>query len=163
MRFEDIRKRLLDEIVDGVGLYISKKLGDLANMYLSQYTGEYSAPIAKIGVSLLDMILPQIIREFQYLGDWLKLFGSDGVRDLIVLLVDKAPLCYAKEESIIRCVNLDTDRSVSVKIDGAPITQFSIVGSSEDFEIHLPSPLSTGVHDLVVVGVSKAFSGKIRV
>ena len=158
MRFEDLRKRLLDEIVDGAGLYISKKLGDLANEYLAPYTAEYSAPALKIGVSLLDLILPQI--RFPYVGDWLKVIGSDGVRDLVVLLVDKAPLCYAKEESIIRCVNLDTT-NVTVKVDGAPITGFSIVGSAEDFEIHLPTPLS-GVHDLVVVGDKKAFSGKIN-
>lgn len=157
----DIRKRLLDEILDGAGLYISKKLGELANENLAQYTAEYSAPITKIGLSLLDLILPQV-REFPYIGDWLKLIGSDGVRDLLVLLVDKAPLCYAKEESIIRCLNLDTTK-VTVKVDGESITGFSIVGSADDFEIHLEKPLSGGVHDLVVTGDKKAFSGKIRV
>jgi hypothetical protein len=51
---------------------------------------------------------------------------------------------------------------VNVKIDGSSVTP-TITGTAEELTISLASPLSSGAHDLVVVGNKVAWSGKIYV
>jgi hypothetical protein len=154
----------MDLAVDGVGLYISKKIVDYMKQYTVKALKEYNDPAIKIGLSMLDLVVPRI-KELPYLGDWLALYGRDGVRDLLVVVIDKPPFCYASDPNTIHCINFDTT-DVNIKIDGAlksKDTDYTISGTADSFDILLKTALSTGAHDLVVAGNKTAWSGKIYV
>ena len=159
-RIEDIGKRLIDEAIDGVGMWGVSKAIEYVKPYTIKMLKQYNDPALKIAVSLVDLILPQV-KSIPYVGDWLSLAGRRGVEDFLYLIVDKKPTCWAEDENTIKCVNFDTT-SVSVKIDKASVTP-SISGTAEELTLSLPSPLSAGAHDLVVTGDTKSWSGKIYV
>jgi len=164
IKTEELTKRLMDMAVDGIGLYIVKKIVDYGRQYTIKTLKEYNDPAIKIGVSMLDLVIPKI-RELPYLGDWLALYGRDGMKDLLVVVIDKPPLCYATDANTIHCVNFDTT-NVSIKIDGktkTADTDYTIKGTAEDFDILLTTALSSGAHDLVIMGDKVAWSGKIYV
>jgi hypothetical protein len=161
IKTEELTKRIFDMAVDGIGLYIGKKAVEYARQYTIRILKEYNDPALKIGASMLDLAIPKI-KELPYIGDWLALYGRDGMRDLLVTVIDKPPLCYATDQNTIHCVNFDTT-SVSVKIDGTERTDFSVSGTADSFDINLSTALSSGAHDLVVVGSKIAWSGKIYV
>lgn len=159
-RIEDIQKRALELLIDGTGLYAGKKVVEFIKPYTVKHLKQYNDPAVKIAISLVDLVFPRIA-EIPYVGDWMHLWGKMGIKELEELLIDKPALCWAEDPNSIRCINFDTT-AVTVKINGAPVTA-TISGTAEDFTISLPSPLSAGEHDLVVVGNTKAFSGKIYV
>ena len=164
IKTEELTKRLMDMAVDGIGLYIVKKIVDYGRQYTIKTLKEYNDPAIKIGVSMLDLVIPKI-RELPYLGDWLALYGRDGMKDLLVVVIDKPPLCYATDANTIHCVNFDTT-NVSIKIDATAKTintDYTIKGTAEDFDILLTTALSSGAHDLAVMGDKVAWSGKIYV
>ncbi|MEM4675231.1 MAG: hypothetical protein QXM12_02965 [Nitrososphaerota archaeon] len=160
VRMEELQKKLIDMLVDGAGIYIGDKIVEFAKPYTVKTLKQYNDAVVKIGLSMLDLVFPQL-KEAPYIGDWLGLWGRTGVRDAVRLFIDKPPVCWALDANTIECVNFDTI-SVSVKINGQPVT-FTIEGSADEFKIHLATALSTGAYDLVVVGNTKAFSGKIYV
>jgi hypothetical protein len=164
IKTEELTKRILDMAVDGIGLYIVKKALEYARQYTIKMFKEYNDPAVKIGVSMLDLVIPKI-KEIPYVGDWLALYGRDGMRDLLVTVIDKPPVCYATDQNTIHCVNFDTT-NVSVKIDGTaktPDTDYTISGTADSFDINLSTALSRGAHVLVVAGDKIAWSGKIYV
>jgi len=164
IKTEEVTKRIFDMALDGLGLYIGKKAVEYARRYTIKTLKEYNDPAVKILVSMLDVVIPKI-RELPYLGDWLALYGRDGMGDLLVTVIDKPPVCYATDQNTIHCSNFDTTE-VTIKIDGklkAKDTDYSISGTAESFDINLSTALSSGAHDLVVAGDKKAWSGKIYV
>ncbi|MEM4676099.1 MAG: hypothetical protein QXM12_07405 [Nitrososphaerota archaeon] len=160
VRLEDVQKKLMEMAVDGIGLYIVDKVVEFLKPYTQRTLKQYTEPAVKLGLSLIDVVIPQI-REAPYVGDWLELWGKSGVRDAIRTLVDKPATCWAEDQNTITCVNFDTT-DVVVKINGQPVT-FTVDGTKDEFRIHLSTPLSAGAYDLVVVGNARAFSGKIYV
>jgi len=164
IRTEELTKKLSDLAIDGLGLYISKKMSELSKQYVVKYLKQYSEGAVKVGVSLIDLFIPKI-KEIPYLGDWLGLWGRRGVEDILVTVIDKPAFCYAEDENTIICYNFDT-LDVIVKIDGVQKTKdtdYSISGTAEEFTISLKTPLTKGAHDLLVAGKIKAFAGKIYV
>jgi len=164
IKTEELTKRLMDMAVDGIGLYIGKKAVEYGRQYTIKTLKEYNDPAVKILVSMLDLAIPKI-KEMPYLGDWLALYGRDGMRDLLVVVIDKPPICYATDPNTIHCVNFDTT-SVSIKIDGTAMTvntDYTISGTADSFDILLKTALSSGAHDLVIMGDKVAWSGKIYV
>lgn len=157
----ELQKRLLDLVVDGFGMYAGKKLVEFVKPYTVKTLKQYNDPVIKVAISLADMAFPKL-REMPYVGDWLSLWGRDGVRDAAVLLIDKPPLCWADDANTMHCINFDTT-TVTVKIDGASVTPSSISGTPEDFTISLATALSAGAHDLLVAGNKAAWSGKVYV
>lgn len=160
MRVEDIGKRLLDTAVDGIGIWVIGKVVEYAKPYTVKTLKQYNDAVVKIGLSLLDYVIPQV-KTVPYLGDWLGLAGRRGVEDALRVIVDKVPLCWAEDANTIKCINFDTT-GVSVKVNGTTPTM-TISGTPEEFTISLAAPLATGSHDLVVAGNTKAWSGKIYV
>lgn len=162
---EEITKRLLDEAVDGIGLYVGRKAVEYLNKMAYKYTvvnlKNWSSPVLKVGISLIDLVFPQV-KQIPYLGDWLSLWGRDGISEIPANLIDKPEFCYASDANTIVCYNLDTT-SVTVKIDGASVTPAGVSGTAEELTISLASPLSSGEHDLLVAGNKKAYRGKIVV
>jgi len=159
---ERLKSKAFNLAIDGAGLYIGQKVAEYLRPYLVKQTKQYSDAVVKILASMVDMVFPRV-SEVPYVGDWLELWGKDGVRDVIRNMVDKPPFCLADDANTIHCYNFDTT-SVTVKIDGqAPATAPTISGTAEDFTIDLASPLSSGAHDLMVAGNKVAFSGKIYV
>ncbi|MEM4827785.1 MAG: hypothetical protein QXK07_07100 [Desulfurococcaceae archaeon] len=161
VRMEELQKKILDLVVDGAGIYIGDKIVEFAKPYTQKTLKQYNDIVVKLGLSMLDLVFPRI-RDIPYLGDWISLWGRTGVRDAVRLFIDKPPVCWALDANTIECVNFDTT-SISVKINGQLITDFTVEGSADEFKIHLATALSTGAYDLVVVGNTKAFSGKIYV
>jgi hypothetical protein len=160
----DITKRLMDLAVDGIGLYTSKKIVESMKPYTVKTLKQYNDPALKIAMSLADLVFPQI-RGIPYLGDWLGLWGKAGINEFIELMIDKPPVCYALDSNTIECVNFDELPTV-VKINGTEKTaetDYTIEGTADSFKIALTTALSSGTYDLVVVGKSKAFAGKIYV
>jgi hypothetical protein len=160
IRYEELSKRLMDLVIDGAGLYAGKKIIDFTKPYTKKTLKQYNDGAIKIAISMADLVLPQI-RQFPYVGDWLALWGRDGVNDVIKLFVDKPADCWAEDANTIKCINFDVT-VVSVKIDGTTVTP-TISGTAEELTLHLSSPLSSGAHDLLVAGNKVAWSGKIYV
>jgi hypothetical protein len=164
VRVEDLQKRLIDLGIDGVGIYGMNKAVDMLKEATYKYTvvnlKQYTDGAIKVGVSLIDLFIPQV-KQLPYVGDWLGLLGRIGVSDALKVIIDKPTFCYAKDENTIICYNFDTT-VVSVKIDGSTVTP-TISGTAEELTLSLPSPLSTGKHDLVVVGNKVSWAGKIVV
>ncbi|MEM4827207.1 MAG: hypothetical protein QXK07_04115 [Desulfurococcaceae archaeon] len=160
VRVEELQKKIVDLAIDGVGIYLGDKIVEFAKPYTVKTLKQYNDAVVKIGLSMLDMVFPRI-RDIPYLGDWLGLWGRTGVNDAIKLFVDKPALCWALDANTIECINFDTT-AISVKINGQAV-QFTVEGSADYFKIHLATPLSSGAYDLIVVGNTKAFSGKIYV
>jgi hypothetical protein len=164
VRVEELQKRLLDLGIDGVGIYGMNKVVEMLKEATYKYTvvnlRQYTDPTVKIGVSLIDLFIPQI-KQLPYVGDWLGLLGRIGVSDALKVVIDKPAFCYAKDENTIMCYNFDTT-SVTVKVDGSAVTP-TISGTAEELTISLPSPLSAGKHDLVVTGNKVSWAGKIVV
>lgn len=161
VRLEDLQKKIMDLIIDGGGLYLGDKIVEFIKPYTVKTLKQYNDAVIKIGLSLLDLVFPQV-KETPYIGDWIGLWGRSGVKDAVRLFIDKPPVCWALDANTIECINFDTT-AVSVKINGQVITDFTVEGSADEFKIHLATALSTGAYDLVVVGNTKAFSGKIYV
>ena len=161
IKTEELTKRILDMAIDGIGLYIGKKAVEYARQYTIKTLKEYNDPALKIGVSMLDLVIPKV-KELPYIGDWLALYGRDGMRDLLVTVIDKPPICYATDQNTIHCSNFDTT-SVIIKIDGTARTDFTVSGTADSFDINLSAALSSGAHDLAVMGNKVAWSGKIYV
>ena len=162
IKTEEITKKLMDMAIDGLGLYIGKKAVEFAKQYTVKMLKEYNDPAIKIGLSMLDLFMPNI-KQFPYIGDWLALYGRDGMRDLLVVFIDKPPVCYATDPNTIHCINFDTT-AITVKIDGTEKylnTDYTISGTADSFDILLKTALSSGAHDLVVVGSKVSWSGKI--
>jgi len=159
---ERLRSKVVDLAIDGAGLYIGQKLAEYLRPHVVKQARQYSDAVVKILASMADIVVPRV-GEMPYIGNWLELWGKDGVRDVIRNVVDKPPFCLADDASTIHCYNFDTT-SVTVKIDGqAPSQAPTISGTADDFTIKLASPLSSGAHDLIVAGNRIAFSGKIYV
>jgi len=154
-------KRVLDEAVDGLGLYLVKKGIEVLKPYTVKTLKQYNDPAIKIGLSMIDVFLP-VVSAVPYVGDWLGLAGREGMKELIETLVDKPPTCFAEDSNTIHCLNFDTT-TVTVKIDGEAVENFATEGTADDFKILLTTALSSGAHDLVVVGNKTAFSDKIYV
>lgn len=159
-RIEDLQKKLMELAIDGTGLYVSKKITEFIKPYTVKTLKQYNDPAVKIGISLIDLVFPKI-SEIPYVGDWISLWGKQGIKELEELLIDKPPVCWAEDENTIKCLNLDTT-SVSVKVDGSEV-QFTTSGTADNLTISLSAPLGAGEHDLVVTGETKAFYGKIYV
>ncbi len=159
---ERIKSKVINLGVDGVGLYLGQRLAESIRPYIVKQAKQYSDAVVKILVSMVDLAVPRV-SEMPYVGDWLELWGKDGVRDVIRNVVDKPPFCLADDANTIHCYNFDTT-SVTVKIDGnTPSPAPTVSGTADDFTINLASALSSGGHDLVVAGNRVAFSGKIHV
>lgn len=159
-----IYKRLLDEAIDGVGLYLVKKVTEYAKPYTVKTLKQYNDPAVKIGLSIIDVFLPQLT-SMPYIGDWSALAGREGMKELIEVFVDKPSLCFGEDANTIHCVNFDTT-SVIVKIDGAqlqPNTDYTIDGTADDFKIMLTNTLTGGAHDVMIAGDKVSFSGKVYV
>jgi len=159
---EEIQRRIIDLAVDGIGLYIGKKATEYLRQYTVKYFKEYNDGAVKILLSLADVVFPQI-RGIAYLGDWLSLWGRDGVKDALTVIIDKPAVCYAEDASHIKCKNFDT-LDVAIKIDGKVYTKdtdYSISGTADEFTITLKAALTAGAHDLLVSGNTKAFAGKV--
>lgn len=166
---ERIRARLLDELVDGIGLY----LGDKAQEYVRRYfydmieknLKQYSKGAILVGMSLLDQIFPQV-SEIKYIGDWLGLWGRLGVKDIISQVVDKPPYCLAEDSNTIHCFNFADLSTLDVAIDGTKLTantDYTVSGTESDFTISLANALASGEHDIRVADSRVAFYGKIKV
>ncbi|MEM4976077.1 MAG: hypothetical protein QXT64_01990 [Desulfurococcaceae archaeon] len=160
VRMEELQKKILDLVVDGAGIYIGDKIVEFTKPYVVKTLKQYTEPVVKIGLSMLDLVFPQL-KETPYIGDWLGLWGRTGVRDAVRLFIDKPATCWAVDANTIECINFDTT-AISVKINGQAV-QFTVEGSADYFKIHLTTPLSAGAYDLIVVGNAKAFAGKIYV
>jgi len=162
---EELTKRLLDEVIDGLGLYAGRKAIEYINKAVYKQLvvnlKQYSSPAIKIGLSMIDMFIPQI-KQIQYVGDWLGLWGRDGMSEIVTNVVDKPEFCYASDVNSIVCYNFDTT-SITLKIDGASVTPSGVSGTPDEFTISLPSPLASGEHDVLVVGNKKAWRGKVVV
>jgi hypothetical protein len=161
---EELQKRILDLVIDGAGLYVGKKAIEYLRQYTVKYFKEYNDGAVKILLSLADVVFPQV-RTVPYLGDWLSLWGRDGVKDVLSIVIDKPAVCYAEDASHIKCKNFDVI-DVAVKINGKALTKdtdYSISGTADEFTITLKTALTPGAHDLLVSGNTKAFAGKIYV
>jgi len=165
---KELQTKLLDELVDGVGLYAGDKLADIIRdfgySFVDKNLGIWSKGALKVGISLIDTILPTI-KGIPYVGDWLGLWGRDGVRDIATAFIDKPAYCRANDANTIECFNFD-ELATAVYIDGNTLTKdtdYTLSGTADDFTISLKTPLTTGKHDLVVVGKKKAFSGWVKV
>jgi hypothetical protein len=113
---------------------------------------------------MIDLVFPKI-KEVPYLGDWLALWGRQGVEDVLVAVIDKPPFCYASDANTIICYNLDTTDPIVI-IDGVKKekdTDYTISGTAEELTINLKTALTSGAHDLVVAGLRVSFAGKIYV
>ena len=161
---EELTKRLLDEVIDGLGLYAGRKAIEYINKALYKQLvvnlKQYSSPAIKIGLSMIDMFIPQI-KQIQYIGDWLGLWGRDGMSEIVTNVVDKPEFCYASDSNTIMCYNFDTTK-VSLKIDGASVEP-SVSGTPEELTLSLPSPMGAGKHDVLVAGDKVAWHGKVVV
>ncbi len=161
---EELQKRILDLVIDGAGLYVGKKAVEYLRQYTVKYFKEYNDGAVKVLLSLADVVFPQI-RTVPYLGDWLSLWGRDGIKDVLSVVIDKPAVCYATDANTVVCKNFDTV-DVIVVVDGVKMakdTDYSISGTADEFTISLKTALAAGAHDLVVAGLRKAFSGKIYV
>lgn len=160
----EIQRRVLDLLVDGIGLYAGEKLTSFAKeaLYgtLEVHLKQYTKGTLKIGLSMLDLLLPQL-KTIPYVGDWLHLWGKDGVKDIATQVIDKPAYCVATDVNTIRCYNFDTT-NVVVKIDGASVT-ISVSGTAEDMTISLAAPMAAGKHDVLVAGNKVAWYGKVVV
>jgi len=163
----DIGSKIVERVRSGVVFILGAKAVDTATLRLGRkYLGLHSELVIGGGVSVLgDTIAnmtPESLRPM--IRDVADSGGDYGIYKEYLHMVEKIPVCWAKDNNTLKCRNLDTT-NVTVKIDGSPVTLPSgaVTGSAEDMEIALPSPLSAGEHDLVVVGEKKAFSGKIWV
>ncbi|MEM4847173.1 MAG: hypothetical protein QW794_05390 [Thermosphaera sp.] len=160
VRMEELQKKLIDMLVDGAGLYLGDKIVEFIKPYTVKTLKQYNDAVVKIGLSLLDLVFPQV-KEIQYIGNWIGLWGRAGVRDAARLFIDKPAVCWAEDENTITCVNFDTT-DVQVKVNGEAV-RFRVDGTKDEFKIHLEVPLAKGSYDLVVVGRTKAFANKIYV
>ncbi|MEM1724522.1 MAG: hypothetical protein QXW71_01920 [Thermoplasmata archaeon] len=160
VEFGEIQKRITEMLIDGSGIYIGDKLTDLLKPYLVKSLKQFTKPAVLIGVSMIDLFIPRV-KEIPYVGDWLNLWGKIGVKGVIENIIDKPEFCWSQDENTIKCINFDTT-TVTVKVDGKEVTA-TVTGTADEFTISLPSPLSGGAHDLVVVGNTKSFRGKIYV
>jgi hypothetical protein len=164
IRPEELQRRIVDMAIDGLGLYLGKKVTEAVKPYIVKHLKQYSDGAFRVGISLIDLVFPRI-KEFPYLGDWISLWGRRGIEDILVTVIDKPAFCYASDENTIICYNFDT-LDISVKIDGVAKTvntDYTVSGTAEELTISLVSPLAKGAHDLVVVGNKVAFAGKIYV
>jgi hypothetical protein len=164
VKTEEVTKRIVDLVIDGFGLWVGRKIPELAKPYTKKTLREYNDAVIKIGLSFIDVVLPKI-REVPYVRFWLQLWGRDGVSDVLKVVVDKATDCWATDPNTIHCVNFDAVPD-AVYIDGAKKaedTDYTVSGTPEEFDILLKTALTSGTHDLVVAGLRKSFSGKIHV
>jgi len=160
----EIQKRLIDEIVDGAGIYGIEKaiefLKDASYGYTVKNLKQYTDGAIKLSLSLVDLLFPKI-KELPYVGDWLQLIGRVGIRDVAKAVIDRPPFCYASDSNTIMCYNFDTTK-VSLKIDGASVEP-SVSGTPEELTLSLPSPMGAGKHDVLVAGDKVAWHGKVVV
>jgi len=163
----DLGSRIVEKVRSGIVFILGSKSVDLATLRLGRkYLGVHSELVVGGGVSVFSDVITNIAPESlrPVVRDIADAGGDYGIYKEYQYLVDKIPVCWAKDNNTIVCKNLDT-LDITVKIDGNPVTLGSgaVTGTAEDMTIALPSPLSAGEHDLVVVGRAKAFSGKIWV
>jgi len=167
VNLEQIQGKLLDELADGIGLYagdwVTNMIRDFGYSYIDRNLGAYSEGTVKILLSLIDTIIPDINR-IPYIGDWLGLWGRDGVRDVLKVVIDKPSYCKTSDENTIECVNFD-ELPTHIFIDGTELASnaYTVSGTAESFKISLANPLSSGKHTLLVTGKEKAFAGWIKV
>lgn len=163
-----VQRKLVNQTVDGIGLYIIEK--GLDKLRLSAYEIEknlkqYSKPALMIGVSLVDVIYPQINR-MPYFGDWFELTGKVGVKEAIKQIVDKPAYVVADDANTLHGYNFDNLTNLEVWVDGTKLasgTDYTVTGTASDFTISLTNPLASGEHDVVITDGKKAFEGKIKV
>jgi len=86
----------------------------------------------------------------------------EGLADFYVF---KKPFCYAKDGSTIECYNLDANVPVEVYVDGSKITftEAPTTDGNGNVTITLPSEMSGGTHNIVVIAKEKAFYGVVAV
>jgi len=162
---QNLQKKIMDLGIDGIGLYAGDKLTetirDFTYSFIDKNLGIYSDGAVKILLSMLDLVVPQI-STMPYVGDWLELWGRDGVRSVVKAVVDKPTYCRADDSNTLHCYNFDA-LPTAIYIDGNAVSGYTTSGTPDDFTISLPSPLSSGKHDLMVAGKKKAFYGWVKV
>jgi len=163
----DLGNRIIERVRSGVVFILGSKSVDyVTRRFGRKYLGIHSELAIGGGVSVFSDVITNAVPESlqPVIKDIADAGGDYGIYVEYQHLVDKKPVCWAKDSNTLKCKNLDTT-NIAVKIDGSPVTlpAGAVSGTAEDMEISLPSPLSSGEHDLVVVGDKKAFSGKIWV
>jgi len=118
-----------------------------------------------------DMVVPM---SYSLIGMVMNLPGADeslsigiasGLKGVFDAFVFKKPFAYAKDASTIEVFNLDANVNVDVIVDGSAVS-FSTAPKTDangNATITLPSPLSSGKHEIIVKTTKKAFYGAIVV
>jgi len=163
----DLGSRIVERVRSGIVFILGSKGVDTVTLRFGRkWLGEHSELVIGGGVSIFSDVITNMTPESlrPVVKDIADSGGDYGIYREYQYLVDKIPVCWAKDNNTLKCKNLDTT-NVTVKIDGSTVSLPSgaVTGSAEDMEIALPNPLTAGEHDLVVVGNKKAFSGKIWV
>jgi len=161
----DIGARIVERVRSGIVFILGyKTVDEVSRRFGRKYVGEHSELLIGGGVSVFgDVIagmLPESVRPV--ISDIVDSAGDYGLYKEFQHLVDKIPVCWASDPNTLVCKNLDST-TVSVKVDGTPVTVSSTSGTAEDLTIYLATALSAGEHELIVVASKKAFYGKIVV
>jgi hypothetical protein len=160
-------KEKTKEKTNGVGLSVLSTL-------ISKYAVENIPIVHKFSGTLktgTHGVIPFIVGA---VGTYMDVKGADdtlsfgmarfleGIADFYIF---KKPFCYAKDSSTIECYNLDANVPVEVYVDGSKIT-FTEAPSTDgngNVTITLPSQMSSGTHNIVVLAKEKAFYGVVAV
>jgi len=167
MAYEVRVRGLVDKAIDGILLYGADKLAGFINLQLYGTTvknlKQYADAVLKLGLGLAIDMIPQlqVSAYITRLGD---IAFKKGVADVITQFVDKPAFVFAEEANKLHVFNLDTT-SVEVFVDGSKLANdaFTVSGTAEDMTITLKTALSSGEHDVMVVGLKKVAVGKVKV
>jgi len=167
MAYEVRMRGLVDKAIDGILLYGADKLAGFINLQLYGTTvkslKQYSDAVMKLALGLAIDMIPQL-----QISGYVTRFGDiafkKGVADVITQFVDKPAYVFAEEANKLHVYNLDTT-SVEVFIDGSKLASnaYTVSGTAEDMTITLTTALSSGEHDVMVVGLKKVAVGKVKV
>ncbi|MEM1832346.1 MAG: hypothetical protein QXJ97_12565, partial [Desulfurococcaceae archaeon] len=86
IRLEDLQRKFTGLIVDGIGLYLVDKVVEFMKPYTQRTLKQYTEPAVKLGLSLIDVVVPQV-KDVPYIGGWFEIWGKSGVKDVVETLV----------------------------------------------------------------------------
>jgi hypothetical protein len=164
--FEKLKEKTIEK-ANGVGLSV-------VSILISKYAVENIPQVHRFSGTLKTGTYGVIPLVVGAVGTYMDVKGADdtlsfglartleGLADFYVL---KKPFCYAKDGSTIECYNLDANVPVKVYVDGREITftEAPTTDGSGKVTITLPSEMSSGVHNVVVIAKEKAFYGVVAV
>lgn len=159
---EFLKRRLESGIIFYLGARLNREISE---RYLRKYAKEHADALAGFGLAVALEAIGEKGRGIKtYIEDIVDASADYGLYREMKVLVEKEPICWAQDANTIVCKNFEDLANSTVFIDGVKktaTTDYTVSGDT----ISLATPLTSGVHDLVIVDGTgrKSFSGKIYV